>query len=94
MKDDLLAAHVWNLKVAAYDNNGAMITTSPTYICDPSAAGPPNPLPAVIEISFKAMSAEAARTIIAANRSAADWMNPNEPLIRPHAYEFRTRIKL
>lgn len=94
MKDDLLAAHVWNLQVKAYDSDNTEIPTTPSYVCDASAAGPPQPLPAVIEISFNAMSAEAARTVMAANRGAADWMNPNEPLIRPHAYEFRTRIKL
>ena len=94
LKDDLLAAHVWNLKITAYDKSGVAIASYP-YICDPDAATN-NPLPAVLEISFKAMSSDAARTVIASHAGADVWMNENNPayqrLIAPHVYLFRTRI--
>ena len=93
--DDVLAQYVWNLKITAYDKSGAIINTSPSYICDSSATTPVQP-PAVLEISFRAMSSEAARTVIASGASASVWMNESDPtylrLIKPHAYEFRTRI--
>lgn len=98
LKDDLLASFVWNLQVTAYDMEGAVITTLPAYICDPSAGGPDNPLPAAIEVSFNAMSAEAARTVVAAQAAPAVWMTEADStykrLIAPHVYHFRTRIKL
>jgi len=102
--DAVLAAYVWNFSVAVYDTNGNRYTTYPC-ICDPNAAGPAL-LPAAIEISFNAMSPQAARTVMSvANVSAADWMNavllpstsptPNyQGLILPHQYQFRTRINL
>lgn len=96
MRDDLLAQHVWNLKITAYDASGAVISTYP-YVCDSSATSP-TALPKALEISFWAMSQEAARTVIAAKADANVWMNENDPtylrLIKPHAHEFRTRIDL
>lgn len=96
MRDDLLAQHVWNLKITAYDSAGAVITTYP-YVCD-SSATTPNQVPKALEISFRAMSAEAARTVIAFKAGANVWMNENDTtylrLIKPHAHEFRTRIEL
>lgn len=117
LQDDLLAAHVWNLRITAYDSAGNVIRTDPTdpasppkypFVCDASGVDPtpPDPkfpagrppLPAAIEISFRAMNAEAARTIIAAKAGANVWMNDADPtyqrLIKPHAYEFKIRIKL
>ena len=94
--DPVLAAYVWNLKVTMYDSAGIVINTYP-YICDPSAATP-KALPAAIEISFNAMSPQAARTVMSVSSSPADWMDPTNPnyqrLILPHKYEFRTRISL
>ena len=96
MHDDLLAQHVWNLKVTAYDASGAVITTYP-YVCDSSSTSATQ-LPKAIEISFWAMSPEAARTVIAVKADANTWMNESDPtyqrLIKPHAHEFRTRIEL
>jgi len=83
-------------------------TTGAPYICDPS--GGTKPLPAAIEISFNSMSPVAARTVIAATSArsdayevwkAGDAASPNaadkqlyDTLIKPYAYEFRTRVTL
>jgi len=97
--DDVLAAYVWNFNVTLYDATGAVISTYP-YICDPSATTT-NPLPAAIEISFNAMSPQAARTVMSVSSSPNDWMSTIPPytpnyqrLILPHMYQFRTRINL
>jgi type II secretory pathway pseudopilin PulG len=104
--DAPLAAYVWNLKFTLYDATGAVINTNGLpYVCDPNPTTP-NSLPAAIEISFNAMSPQAARTVMSiSNVSAADWMNavmvpiPSPPpnyqgLILPHSYAFRSRINL
>ena len=98
--DDILAQFVWNLKIIAYDASGNAFPY-PLH-CDGSAVNPILPAattaPATIEISFRAMSTEAARTVIAAGANANVWMTDTDPtyqrLIKPHAYEFKTRIKL
>jgi len=88
--DEMLAAYVWNFTVAIYDANGNPYTTYPC-ICDQSATTP-TLLPAAIEISFNAMSPQAARTVMSVSSSPADWMNMNVNLVKPHTYQFRTRI--
>ena len=100
--DDILAQYVWNLKVTAYDAAGAQLTYP--LVCDASATSPTAPSgtlpPAAIEISFLAMSPDAAKMVIAAQAGPSVWMgmNNNDPtynrLIKPHVYEFRTRVKL
>src|SRR5206468_718557 len=50
--DDVLARYVWNLRIAAYDANGNIL--SYPYTCDTSAVSATRP-PAAIEISFNAM---------------------------------------
>jgi type II secretory pathway pseudopilin PulG len=106
--DAVLAAYVWNLTITVYDVTGNRYTTYPC-ICD-AAATTPNALPAAIEISFNAMSPQAARTVMAVtgnNTTAYNvWMagvspNPAPPdlqlyqqLIAPHMYQFRSRINL
>jgi len=89
-RNDVVAAYVWNFKVAIYDASGNLQTTYP-YICDQSATTP-TLLPAAIEISFNAMSSQAARTVMSVSSSPADWMNMNVNLVNPHTYQFRTRI--
>jgi len=91
-RNDVLAAYVWNFKVAIYDASGNLQppTTYP-YICDQSATTP-TLLPAAIEISFNAMSPQAARTVMSVSSSPADWMTMNVNLVNPHTYQFRTRI--
>src|SRR5205809_1007172 len=94
--DAVLAAYIWNFKVTMYNGTGTVINTYP-YICDPNATTP-NSLPAAIEIAFNAMSPQAARTVMSVSSSANDWMDPTtqtyQRLIAPHAYQFRSRIKL
>ena len=92
----MLAAYVWNLKITMYNSGGAVINTYP-YICDPNAATP-NALPAAIEISFNAMSPQAARTVMSVSSAPNDWMDTTtqnyQRLILPNAYQFRSRINL
>ena len=90
--DDVLAADIWNFRVAIYDTTGNQYTTYPC-ICDQSATTP-TLLPSAIEISFNAMSPQAARTVMSVSSSPADWMNMNVNLVKPHTYQFRTRINL
>jgi type II secretory pathway pseudopilin PulG len=115
--DEAVASYAWNLQVVAYDNNGNIINqkndvfgkpTTGAYTCDPN--GSTNPLPASIEVSFNAISPEAARTLLAATSQRADgyalWMVVGTPapsasdqqlynnLIVPNMYTFRTRIAL
>jgi type II secretory pathway pseudopilin PulG len=91
-RNDLLAAYVWSFNVTLYDATGAVINTNGLpYVCDKDATTP-NSLPAAIEISFNAMSPQAARTVMSVSSSPADWMNMNVNLVNPHTYQFRTRI--
>jgi type II secretory pathway pseudopilin PulG len=99
--DDILATNVWNLQITAYKADGTIDATYPLVI-DAAPTVPPAPpaapvtLPAAIEISFNAMSSEAARTIRSISTSADDWMDPatsnHQRLIAPNTYEFRTRL--
>ena len=95
--DEVLAAYVWNLNMTMRDAAGNVINTYP-YICDPQHASTPTPLPAAIEISFNAMSPQAARTVMSVSSAPADWMDTTtqnyQRLVKPHTYEFRTRINL
>lgn len=97
--DDVLASYVWNLKITAYKSDGTKDTTypgNPLIVVDPGNASLVPP--AALEISFSAISPEAARTVTSISSSPDDWMNTGSSnyirLIAPHAYEFRTRINL
>src|SRR6266487_4399927 len=94
--DPVLAAYVWNLQITLYDAAGNRYTTYPC-VCD-QAGVTPNQLPAAVEISFSAMSPQAARTVMSVSSSPNDWMDTTTPnyqrLIAPHAYQFRSRINL
>jgi hypothetical protein len=94
VNDEVLAADIWNFTITMYNSGGATITYP--YVCDPSATTPVSP-PAAIEISFNVMSSQAARTVMSVSSSPADWMSMNVNnvnLVKPHAYQFRTRINL
>jgi type II secretory pathway pseudopilin PulG len=108
VNDAVLAAYVWNFSVTAYDANGNVIPTRDangnpiSYVCDPNATTP-NRLPAAIEISFNAMSPQAAQAVMSVSSDPSVWMSvnasPTPPplymnLIAPHAYQFRSRINL
>jgi hypothetical protein len=94
VNDALVATHVWNLQVVAYKADGTVNSTYPLVMGDP--ANPSAPLPSAIEISFLAMSPNAARTVASVSNSPADWMNHAAPnymrLIASNAYEFRTHV--
>jgi hypothetical protein len=96
--DPVLAAYVWNLKIALYDAAGNRYTPN-QCVCDVSATSP-RQLPAAIEISFNAMSPQAARTVMSVtagmsdSAAAAYWMNMDANLVKPHSYQFRSRINL
>jgi type II secretory pathway pseudopilin PulG len=94
--DPVLAAYVWNVKITLYDAAGTQYTTDPC-ICDFSATSP-RQLPAAIEISFNAMSPQAARTVMSVSSAPNDWMDTTtqnyQRLILPNAYQFRSRINL
>ena len=97
--DDILASYVWNLKITAYKADGTKDTSypgNPLIVVDPGGAGLVPP--ATIEISFSAISPEAARTVMSISANPSDWMDTSSPnyirLIAPRAYEFRIRINL
>ena len=115
--DDAIASCAWDLQVVAYDGSGNVINstndingnpTSGPYACDPN--GSTATLPESIEISFKVISTEAARTVSSATSGRNDgnevWkvIDNSAPtsgdktlydaLIKAHAYDFRTRIHL
>ena len=89
--DAVLAAYVWNLKLTPYDAAGN--PAAYPCVCDQSAAAA-RMLPAAIEISFNAMSPQAARTVMSVTSDPNVWMNMDPNLVKPHAYEFRSRINL
>jgi type II secretory pathway pseudopilin PulG len=96
--DAVLAAYVWNLTITLYDAAGNRYTpVGNQCICDFSATSP-RQLPAAIEISFNAMSPQAARTVMSVSSAPNDWMDTTtqnyQRLISPHAYQFRSRINL
>ena len=94
--DPVMAAFIWNFQVTVYDAAGNLYTTYPC-VCDGSATAP-TMLPAAVEISFNAMSRQAARTVMSVSSSPNDWMDSTtqnyQRLILPHVYQFRSRINL
>jgi type II secretory pathway pseudopilin PulG len=96
--DPVLAAYVWSLQITLYDAAGNRYTTYPC-VCDQAAPGATAiMLPAAVEISFNAMSPQAARTVMSVSSSPNDWMDTTtqnyQRLIAPHVYQFRSRINL
>src|SRR6184192_2365846 len=78
--DDVVAQYVWNLRIAAYDANGTVL--SYPYTCDTSAVSATRP-PAAIEISFDAMSPQAARTVMSVSSSPTAW----DPTTQTQTYQ-------
>ncbi|MGZ4982479.1 MAG: PulJ/GspJ family protein [Chthoniobacterales bacterium] len=96
INDDLLASYIWNLNIRVFKADGTEDTTTYPLVIDPSQ---PNViLPAAIEVSFFAMSPQAARTVTAVSSNPSDWMDTTSSvytrLIKPNVYEFHTRIDL
>lgn len=93
--DEAVAAYAWNLQVTAYKADGTVDNTYPLKI-DPS--NPAAVLPAALEISFDAISPQAAQALMTASSNPNDWMDSTaanyKRFITPNMYEFRTRINL
>lgn len=96
-QDEDVAAYVWDLKIVPYEFSGGALTPTTTYPITYNSA-----LPQFIEISFKAMSPQAARKLTAQNVGSDVWFppDPNNPpaiysnQILPAMHKFRIRIKL
>lgn len=92
-QDEDVAAYVWDLKVVPYEFNGGTLAANNTYPITYNSA-----LPQFIEISFKAMSPQAARQLTAQGIGTGTWFDTGGTVylnqILPHMHEFRTRIKV
>jgi type II secretory pathway pseudopilin PulG len=98
-QDEDVAAYVWDLKIKPYefDPGTGTLTATTTYPITYNTT-----LPQFIEISFKAMSPQAARKLTAQNVGSDVWFppDPNNPpaiyrnQILPAMHEFKIRIKL
>jgi prepilin-type N-terminal cleavage/methylation domain-containing protein len=93
--DEVLAQYVWNLKITPYDAAGIALTYP--YVCDASATSATKP-PVALDISFSAISSQAARTVMSVTRDPNDWTNTSatnyQRLIRPYVYQFHMRVAL
>ncbi|MEP6810800.1 MAG: type II secretion system protein [Chthoniobacterales bacterium] len=92
-EDEIIAAYIWDLKCVPYDNVNGTLTAQTTYPIVYRAT-----LPQFIQVSFKAISPQAARQLSAQNIAPADWFNTASPVyknqILPLAQTFSTRIHL
>jgi prepilin-type N-terminal cleavage/methylation domain-containing protein len=92
-QDEDVAAYVWDLKIVPYEFNAGALTQNSTYPVTYHSA-----LPQLIEISFKAMSPQAARQLTAQGIGTGVWFDTASSVYRnqilPHMHEFKTRIKL
>ncbi len=92
-QDEDVAAYVWDLKVVPYESNAGTLAPNNTYPITYNSA-----LPQFVEISFKAMSPQAARQLTAQGIGTGTWFDTGGTTyinqILPHMHEFRTRIKV
>lgn len=92
-QDEDVAAYVWDLKVVPYELIAGALAPNTTYPVTYNGT-----LPQFVEISFKAMSPQAARQLTAQGAATSVWFNPASSTYRnqilPQMHEFRTRIKL
>jgi len=93
--DETVTAYAWNLQITAYNTDGSVNSTYPLII-DPS--NPAVSAPAVLEISFDAISPQAAQAMLSVSSAPNDWMDSTttnyKQLLAPHMYGFRTRVNL
>jgi hypothetical protein len=93
--DEDVAAYVWDLKIVPYEFVSGSLTATTTYPITYNSA-----LPQFVEISFKAMSPQAARQLTAQGIGTGVWFDFNcsnciySNQILPNVHEFKTRIKL
>jgi prepilin-type N-terminal cleavage/methylation domain-containing protein len=92
-QDEDVAAYVWDLKIVPYEFNAGVLTQNATYPVTYNST-----LPQFIEISFKAMSPQAARQLTAQGIGTGVWFDSTSPVYRnqilPHMHQFSTRVKL
>jgi type II secretory pathway pseudopilin PulG len=91
--DETIAAYIWNLQITAYKTDGTVDNTYPLII---NPSNPSAVLPAAIEVSFDAISPQAAQAMSSVSSTPNDWMDSTttnyQRLIAPYMYEFRSRI--
>lgn len=92
-QDEDVAAYVWDLKIVPYESTAGALAANTTYPITYNST-----LPQFVEISFKAMSPQAARQLAAQGAATSVWFNTGSSTYRyqilPQMHEFRTRIKL
>jgi hypothetical protein len=92
-EDEDVAAYIWNLRIIPYELVGGVPTANNTYPIAYRAT-----LPQYVEISFHAMSPQAARQLRCAERPAGNMVRSNfadlpQPIL-PHSQVFRARVRL
>lgn len=92
-EDEDVAAYVWDLKVVPYEMNNGTLAANNTYPVTYNAT-----LPQFVEITFKAFSPQAARTLEAQGIAPGVWFDTNSSIyknqILPHVQTFTTRIRM
>jgi type II secretory pathway pseudopilin PulG len=87
-QDEDVAAYVWDLKVVPYELIGGALAANNTYPITYNSS-----LPQFIEISFKAMSPQAARQLAAQGVGTGFWFGSQNQILQS-MQEFKTQIKL
>jgi type II secretory pathway pseudopilin PulG len=91
--DEDIAAYVWDLKIVPYEFNSGALTPNNTYPIKYNGT-----LPQFLEISFKAMSPQAANKLTAQGIATKIWFDPTNTVyknqILPQMHQFTTRIRL
>jgi prepilin-type N-terminal cleavage/methylation domain-containing protein len=92
-EDEDVAAYVWDLTIVPYELVGGVPTPNNTYPVAYRAT-----LPQFVEISFRAMSPQAARQLQGQNIGPETWFDQNSAIYRnqilPYSQVFRARVRL
>jgi hypothetical protein len=91
--DEDIAAYVWDLKIVPYDYSSGNLAQNTTYPITYRGT-----LPQFVEVSFKAISPQAAVSVTAANPAPSVWFDATSTIyknqILPVMQQFDTRIRL
>lgn len=92
-QDEDIAAYVWDLKIVPYEYKTGVLAPNGTYPISYRAT-----LPQFIEISFKAMSPQAANALTSQGIATKTWFDTAGLIyknqILPQTHQFTTRIRL
>jgi hypothetical protein len=92
-EDEDVAAYVWDLRIVPYELIAGVPTPNNTYPVTYRST-----LPQYVEISFRAMSPQAARQLQGQNVGPDTWFNPISEIYRnqivPNSQVFRARVRL